>query len=187
MHSAVSWADCNVLSVHISNTVELTIALCPGLPNFVLKLWCTFVLSVSDTHTYHFDKIKNFMMYLYFKKFDPMAWTTAEGENCGWGGACIYTIIFIKKYWYWLLMLQYILDTITDTTSVFFRLNTDNDTSVFKQHTSYWIHIEHILNTYWTNIEQILNNTENNAEQNWTKLNKTEQILNTTEHCWTNT
>jgi hypothetical protein len=40
-----------------------------------------------------------------------------------------YVIIFAKKYWYWILILQYFLDT--DTASVFFRMNTDTDTSVF--------------------------------------------------------
>ena len=99
-------------------------ALCPESPKRVLKLWCTFLLSVSDTHKYRFDKIKSFMMYLYFKRFDPIAWTKAEGENCGCSGACIYTINFIKKYWYWILILQYILDLVTDTASVFFRLIT---------------------------------------------------------------
>ena len=42
-----------------------------------------------------------------------------------------YAIIFTKKYWYWILILQYFLDTDTDTASVFFRLSTDTDTSVF--------------------------------------------------------
>ena len=42
-----------------------------------------------------------------------------------------YAIIFMKKYWYWILILQYFLDTDTDTASVFFRLYTDTDTSVF--------------------------------------------------------
>ena len=34
-------------------------------------------------------------------------------------------------------MIQYFFDTDTYTASVFFRLNTDNDTSVFKKHTEY--------------------------------------------------
>ena len=38
-----------------------------------------------------------------------------------------------------MLILQYFLDTDTDTASVFFRLNTDTDTSVFENHTGYWI------------------------------------------------
>ena len=41
----------------------------------------------------------------------------------------LYTIISTKKYLYWILILQYFLDT--DTASVFFRLYTDTDTSVF--------------------------------------------------------
>ena len=36
---------------------------------------------------------------------------------------------FPKKYWYWILILQYFLDT--DTASFFFKFNTDTDTSVF--------------------------------------------------------
>ena len=36
-----------------------------------------------------------------------------------------------EKYWYWILIFQYFLDTDTDTASVFFRLSTDTDTSVF--------------------------------------------------------
>ena len=42
---------------------------------------------------------------------------------------CVYAIIFMIKYWYWILILQYFLDT--DTASGFFRLSTDTDTSVF--------------------------------------------------------
>jgi hypothetical protein len=37
----------------------------------------------------------------------------------------------VLEYWYWILILQYFSDTDTDTASVFFRLNTDTDTSVF--------------------------------------------------------
>ena len=37
------------------------------------------------------------------------------------------------------MILQYFLDTDTDTASVFFRWNTDIDTSVFWKHTEYWI------------------------------------------------
>jgi hypothetical protein len=48
---------------------------------------------------------------------------------------CFYVIILPKKYWYWILILQYFLDT--DTASVFFRLNTDTDTSVLQKHTEY--------------------------------------------------
>ena len=44
---------------------------------------------------------------------------------------CVYSIIFMIKYWYWILILQYFSDTDTDTASVFFRLSTDTDTSVF--------------------------------------------------------
>ena len=46
---------------------------------------------------------------------------------------------FQKGYWYWILILQFFWHTDTDTYSVFFRLNTDTDTSVFKNHTGYWI------------------------------------------------
>ena len=42
---------------------------------------------------------------------------------------CVYSIIFMIKYWYWIVILQYFLDI--DTASVFFRLSTDTDTSVF--------------------------------------------------------
>ena len=42
---------------------------------------------------------------------------------------CVYEIVFMIKYWYWILILQYFLDN--DTASVFFRLSTDTDTSVF--------------------------------------------------------
>ena len=44
---------------------------------------------------------------------------------------CVYAIVFMIKYWYWILILQYFLDTDTGTASVFFRLSTDTDTSVF--------------------------------------------------------
>ena len=50
-----------------------------------------------------------------------------------------YVIIFAKKYWYWILILQYVLNADTDTASVFFRLHTDTDTSVFQKRTEYWI------------------------------------------------
>ena len=46
---------------------------------------------------------------------------------------------FPKGYWYWILILQFFPHTDTDTYSVFFRLNTDTDTSVFENHTGYWI------------------------------------------------
>ena len=44
-----------------------------------------------------------------------------------------YVIIFAKKYWYWILILQYFLDT--DTASEFFWLHTDI-ASVFQKHTA---------------------------------------------------
>ena len=46
---------------------------------------------------------------------------------------------FQKGYWYRILILQFFWHTDTDTYSVFFRLNTDTDTSVFENHTGYWI------------------------------------------------
>ena len=51
---------------------------------------------------------------------------------------CLFFHAFFQKgYWYWILILQFFRHT--DTYSVFFRLNTDTDTSVFKNHTGYWI------------------------------------------------
>ena len=53
---------------------------------------------------------------------------------------CLFFHSFFQKwYWYWILILQFFWHTDTDTYSVFFRLNTGTDTSVFKNHTVYWI------------------------------------------------
>ena len=54
--------------------------------------------------------------------------------------ACLFFHAFLQKgYWYWILILQFFWHTDTDTYSVFFKLNTDTDTSVFENHTGYWI------------------------------------------------
>ena len=59
---------------------------------------------------------------------------------------CIFKRLFSWKntdtqYWYSVLNtdIQYFLNTDIDTASVFFKLNTDTDTSVFENHTGYWI------------------------------------------------
>ena len=54
---------------------------------------------------------------------------------------CLFFHTFFQKgYWYWILILQFFWHTDTDTYSVFFKLNTDTDTSLFENHTGYWIH-----------------------------------------------
>ena len=87
-------------------------------------------------------------MCSYWKTCKNLQFSCVFAGGSGFGGYILTTLklacllfhaFFQKGYWYWILILQFFWHTDTDTYSVFFKLNTDTDTSVFENHTGYWI------------------------------------------------
>ena len=73
----------------------------------------------------------------------PIQWKLNSPQflKSGWVLALFFTLFLPKKdtdteYWHFKFLFH---NTDTDTNSIFFRLNTATDTSVFGNHTGYWI------------------------------------------------
>ena len=90
-----------------------------------------------------------------------------------------FTLFFQKGYWYWILILQFFWHTDTDTYSVFFRLNTDTDTSVFENHTGYCI----LVFSFCTGQVSALDSMEFRFWRSWGQGKWTGPILEPTGWC----
>ena len=106
---------------------------------------CKFSINFLNSKTYwskywKFSRQINFVLSLLKVLFSIFQKNSIfNRKKSPWKVKCTVRLIESTEYWYWILILQFFWHTDTDTYSVFFKLNTDTDTSVFENHTGYWI------------------------------------------------